>query len=64
VAADDLEEHPDEGRVKQLLDQLAEVLRSMPADRQKAFRKYLDEQIEQEETDDGRDPEEGDPGQR
>ena len=60
MAADDRTEHPDEGRVKELLDRLAEILRSLPPDRQKAFREYLDEQIEREEADDGRDAESDD----
>ncbi len=54
MAADDRAEHPDEGRVKEMLDRLAEILRSLPPDRQKAFREYLDEQIEHEKAVDGR----------
>lgn len=62
MAADDSAEHPDEGRVKDLLDRLAAILRGLPADRQQAFREYLDEQIK--EADHGGDAAEGDRGQR
>ena len=60
MAADDHPQHPEEDRIKQMLDRLAEILRQMPADRQKAFRDYLDEQIEQEGEDDGGDVAAGD----
>lgn len=56
MATDDGAEHPAEGRVKELLDRLAEILRQLPPDRQEAFREYLDGKIKQEgEADDGRD---------
>lgn len=62
MATDNGAEHPSEDRVKELLDRLAAILRGLPADRQQAFREYLDEQIEQEESDNGRDAAEGGPG--
>ena len=53
--------HPGEGRIKKLIDELAEILRGLPPDRQEAFREYLDAQIKQEEGEhDGRDPAETD----
>ncbi len=59
MAADDPAQHPDEGRVKELLDQLAELLRRLPPDRQEAFREYLDDKIKMEEVDDGRETADG-----
>jgi hypothetical protein len=64
MAADDREEHPSPGRVRKLLDRLAEILRGLPPDRQEAFREYLDEQAEGEDDDDGGGAEEGDREQR
>ena len=54
------EGNPSEGRIKQMLDDLAEILRSLPTDRQDAFREYLDERIKQEEDDGGDSAEGGD----
>ena len=48
MATDDSVEHPDEEHVKRLLDQLAEILRKLPPDRQEAFQEYLSEQIQRE----------------
>ena len=61
MATDDGSEHPSESRIKELLDRLAELLRELPPDRQKAFQEYLDEQIEKE-GDDGGDNQESDRG--
>jgi hypothetical protein len=64
VATDDGTKHPEkEGRVKELLDRLADVLRGLPPDRQQAFQEYLNEQIAKE-ADNGGDPAEEDPGDR
>lgn len=49
MATDDRAEHSDEGRVRELLDRLAEILRALPTDRQKAFREYLDEQVQKDD---------------
>ncbi len=49
MAADDDPEHPQEERIKAMLDRLAEILRGLPPDRQKAFREYLDEEIRKED---------------
>jgi len=60
VAADDRAEHPEKDRrVKELLDHLAEVLRSLPSDRLEAFKEYVDEQTKRE-GDHGRDSPQGD----
>jgi hypothetical protein len=58
MAADDREKHRSPGRVRKLLDRLAEILRGLPPDRQEAFREYVDEQAEAD--DDGGGTEEGD----
>lgn len=60
MAANDREEHPAEDGVKELLDRLADLLRSLPPDRQEAFREYLDDKIKQEgEADNGGDAAQG-----
>ena len=64
MAADDRAKHRAKGRVKKLLDRLAEILRGLPPDRQKAFREYLDGKAAQEEKDDGGDVEDGDRAKR
>lgn len=63
MAAHDHPEYSEKARVRGLFDQLAERLRELPADRQEAFREYLDEQIRKEENY-GRDSAAGDQGQR
>jgi hypothetical protein len=64
VASDDRAKHPSPGRIKRLLDRLAAILLGLPAERQQAFREYVDEQVTKEGSDDGRDAAEGDSGQR
>jgi len=45
VAADDGAEHLDSRRVRDLLDRLADLLRTLPPGRQQAFRENLEEEI-------------------
>jgi hypothetical protein len=61
MAAHDRKADPRKGRVKRLYDRLAAILWGLRPDRRQAFGEYLNEQ---EKKDRGRNPPEGDPGQR
>jgi hypothetical protein len=64
VAENDREKHPDEKRIAELMDRLAAILRAQPPDRQAAFLEMLNEQIEREAEDAGRDAADSDREER